>query len=127
MSMTTAAMLIGLSVTTGCGARGEGAITSSGATALHRFARNPHISAATWTGGTWPFTVAEGDLGCINQGRMQIQTFTAGGITYSLNWAAKGTGRYPPVDAVWRADPKVPRAKVDIAEVMDKARSLCVG
>ena len=127
MSMTTAAIVTGLSVVTGCGAQGEGAISSSGATALHRAARNSHISAATWTDGTWPFTVAEGDLGCTNQGRMQIQTFTAGGITYSLNWAARGTGRYPPVDAVWRADPKVPGDKVNIAEVMDKARSLCVG
>ena len=128
MPVTMAATLIVLGPSTGCGVPGADAIAASRATTTAQpVASTSHISEATWTDGRWPFTVAEGDLGCTTQGGMQIQTFTAGGVTYSLNLAAKGTGTYPPVDAVSRADPNVPHTKIDIAEVLDKARSLCIG
>jgi hypothetical protein len=124
----TAALIAALCMTASCRAQIDGALAPSGATIVPRLAPHGlHIEAATWVDGPWPFTVAQGDLACTTDGGMQMQTFTANGVTYALNSAAKGGGRYPPVDAIWRQDPNLTAAKVNIAEVLDYARSLCPG
>jgi hypothetical protein len=122
------ALISAMSATASCHTSTNGALAPSGATTVPRLAPHGlHIEAATWTDGPWPFTVAQGDLACTAEGGMQMQTFTADGVTYALNSAAKGAGRYPPVDAIWRQDPNLSAAKVNIAEVLDYARSLCPG
>jgi hypothetical protein len=83
------------------------------------------ISAMTWTDGPWPFTVSEGTLTCTNLRGLEALTLTSNGITYALNEAAKGAGSYPAIDPIWRADPDVPGSRINIAEVIDHARTLC--
>ena len=118
-SVTVAAIAVLASAATSCHASTNNAVAPSGATTIPRIVKpRPHIAAATWADGPWPFTVAEGDVGCVNADRMQIQTFTADAVTYALNSAAKGGGRYPSVDAIWRQDPNMPAAKMNIAEVL---------
>ena len=114
-------------VVAGCQAVGALAFPQPVATTVTPLPQGQHIGAATWTDGPWPFTVTQGDLRCSNEGPVQVQTFTADGITYSLNPAAKDTDRYPPVDVIWRQDPALPGFKIDISEVIDYARQLCPG
>lgn len=83
------------------------------------------ISAVTWTDGPWPFTVSEGTLTCTNLRGLEALTLTSNGITYALNEAAKGAGSYPAIDSIWRADPDVLGSRINIAEVIDHARTLC--
>jgi hypothetical protein len=63
------------------------------------------VSQATWpdkpypSGGPWPFTVTEGVLMCHAPHRV---TFTANGVEYALNGAAKSAGQFQNVNAIWR-------------------------
>ena len=63
------------------------------------------ISEATWpddpypSAGPRPFTVAEGVLICHTPHRV---TFTADGVEYALNGAAKSSGQFQDVAAIWR-------------------------
>jgi hypothetical protein len=84
-----------------------------------------HISAATWTDGPWPFTVPDATLACTNLRGLESQTLTSNGITYALNSVAKDAGPSPAIDPIWRADPDTPGSRINIAEVIDRARILC--
>lgn len=125
--VTAAVVLVAASAATGCQTTDGVAVRQASAVATPPPAHGRHIEAATWSDGPWPFTVAQGDLGCAYESRVQIQTFSVNGVTYALNPAAKDTQRYVPVDAIWRQDPNAPGFKLNIAEVIDYARTLCTG
>jgi hypothetical protein len=57
------------------------------------------VSEATWTDGPWPFTVTDGVLMCHAPHRV---TFTAKGVEYALNSAAKSTGQFQNVNPLVR-------------------------
>jgi hypothetical protein len=124
-SAAAVTILMAVAAAAGCQASGEVAAVRPQVTTATPSLRSHLIGAATWTDGPWPFTVAQGQLECKDEGHVQIQTFTANGVTYSLNRAAKDADRYPPVDSIWRQDPSLPGFKVDIAEVIEYASKLC--
>lgn len=63
------------------------------------------VSEATWpdkpypSAGPWPFTVTGGVLICHAPHRV---TFTANGVEYALNGAAKSTGQFQDVNPILR-------------------------
>lgn len=63
------------------------------------------VSEATWpdepypSAGLWPFTVTGGVLNCHAPHRV---TFTANGVEYALNGAAKSTGQFQDVNPILR-------------------------
>jgi hypothetical protein len=85
------------------------------------------VSKATWTDAIWPFTVAEGLLTCHDPDRV---TFTAEGVEYALNDAAKSTGEFPDITPVLRKgyveinDERQP-VKVPRGPMIDRGRDLC--
>jgi hypothetical protein len=69
------------------------------------------ISKATWTDGPWPFTVSEGVLRC----RFYYHvTFTADGVEYAVNTAAKKTAQFGDIDDIVPEMPGGPIGYVDI-------------
>lgn len=79
------------------------------------------MSEATWTGGDWPFTVADGMLQC---GAPDRVTFTSGGVIYALNGSAKSAGAFEDVAPIWK-DSNFPGVKVNIGPMIDKGLTLC--
>jgi hypothetical protein len=100
------------------------------------------VSADTFK-GEWPFTVASGEVKCVQLGGQQALTFytEATGLTYGLNGTAdamlqKSEGKIPNLYDIWLYDPalksvfeaqgaveKTPR--ISIKDIQDLARSLC--
>jgi Protein of unknown function (DUF2511) len=84
-----------------------------------------YISQLSWANGPWPFTVADGIVTCVLEWPVQVHTFTSNSASYALNYAAQATGRYRPVDTIWRQDPSNPGFKISLASIVDYARVLC--
>jgi hypothetical protein len=80
-----------------------------------------YVSAQWWNDGPWPFTVQAGTLLC---GLPQRVTFTANGVMYALNGAAKSTGQFEEVESIWR-DSNVPGVKVNLGSMINRGRQLC--
>lgn len=76
-------------------------------------------------GAAWPFTVAKGELACVNGSQL---VFVADGRIYALNEAA--ARRYEPIDAIQAADPDPQKQqqgiKLSLAPFLEKGRQLCV-
>ncbi len=72
-------------------------------------------------GKSWPFTVKTGVLDCIS-GRAAV--FIANGTTYQLNGVARSLG-YRSIDRIWKNDPEVPGAKINIGPMIDLALRQC--
>ena len=80
-----------------------------------------YVSESTWSDGPWPFTVPDGTLMCTSQ----RVTFTANRTMYALNGAAKSTGQFAPIDAIWKDDPSHPGLKINLGPMIQKGLSLC--
>lgn len=76
-------------------------------------------------GDAWAFTVDEGVLSCKGSNGIGEVLFTANGKTYAVNGTAKGTKKYPPIDEIWSADPKIAGAKKNIGTFIEKGLKLC--
>jgi hypothetical protein len=77
-------------------------------------------------GDQWPFTVTEGQLGCIGGSRSII--FIANGKTYAVNgMALNQAGRmgWSKIDEIWKKNPQIPGAGISIGTIIDKGLSLC--
>lgn len=83
------------------------------------------VSEATWADGPWPLTVTEGQLQCDSMGSpgTGAVTFTAAGKRYALNGLAER--KYPAIDSIWKADPAIPGAKINISPLLDAGLRLC--
>jgi hypothetical protein len=66
---------------------------------------SPGVIRAEEFGADWPFTVDSGRLRCEVDGPRQYVTFEATGLTYAVNGAARGTGRYLETGAIRRRVP----------------------
>jgi hypothetical protein len=73
-------------------------------------------------GDAWPFTVDEGRVECR---RGQSVVFITGGTEYAVNGAAQTVLGLPGIDPIWRNDPKIAGAKVNIGPVLDAGLELC--
>lgn len=68
----------------------------------------------------WPFTVQSGELRCVNN----AVTFTGDGVRYALNGTAQDQG-FPPVDAIWAADPSGVGLSVSLQTAITDGLALC--
>lgn len=84
----------------------------------------------------WPFTVDEVTLECggvdkapLREGPALFSVVTAAGRTYVLNAGAdamaKTMGWFPKVETIWKLDPAVPGARVDILPAKLRALTPC--
>ncbi|BAC91473.1 DUF2511 domain-containing protein [Gloeobacter violaceus] len=75
-------------------------------------------------GAAWPFTIAEGELACVNGTQL---VFVANGHVYALNEVA--ARRYEPIDAIHAPDPDPQKRqqgiKLPLAPFLEKGRQLC--
>jgi hypothetical protein len=71
----------------------------------------------------WPFTISSGEIECRTG---QVLLFRDGARVYALNGTAKM--RMPKlldIEPIWKPDPKIPGAKINVGPLMDEARKLC--
>ncbi len=88
------------------------------------------VSAATWTDGPWPFTIEGGELICIaSADEPGVFVVTDKGETFALNPAAirmaDQAGAMADLDPIWRDDPDLVGAKVNVSPVILYALQLC--
>ena len=88
------------------------------------------VSAATWTDGPWPFTIEGGELICIaSADDPGVFIVTESGETFALNPAAirmaGQAGAMADLDPIWRDDPDLVGAKVNVSPVILYALQLC--
>ncbi len=85
-------------------------------------------------GDAWPFTVPAGVLNCTVVGRLssgleiQSVTFAVNGKVYAINGVARGHAKqngWHEVTPIWRNNPRIPGAKVDIGPVISRGLQLC--
>jgi hypothetical protein len=75
--------------------------------------------------GTWPFTVASGEVGCFEDDVTTVPLFRAEGETYALVGHGYTQYEYEKVSPIWKDDPHVDDAKVSTADISTYAESLC--
>jgi hypothetical protein len=80
-------------------------------------------------GDAWPFTVPDGVLSCVSDGKRTAVVFEAGGQRYAVNGTARGhdtAARLKLADlaAIWRDDPAIPGAKVNVGPILERAAVL---
>jgi len=70
--------------------------------------------------GKWPFIVSEGLLECQGTGGSGFITFSAKGKIYAVNGWAKANIKkngWRPLEEIWRDDPSLPGAKMDVGPI----------
>ena len=72
-------------------------------------------------GDEWPLTVEIGEVECIDG---FVAVFHQNGKAWALNGAAQTRG-YPEIDPIWRDNPSIPGAKVDIGVLTELALKQC--
>lgn len=72
-------------------------------------------------GESWPFAVESGVVDCVDG---QAAIFKTGGRSYQLNGFARSRG-YAPIDPIWRENPQIPGAKINIGMMIDLALDQC--
>ena len=88
------------------------------------------VSAATWTDGPWPFTIDRGELTCIGPvDDPSVFLVTDRGEMFALNPAAilmaDRVGAIADLDPIWRDDPEILDAKVNVSPMILHALTLC--
>ena len=88
------------------------------------------VSAATWTDGPWPFTIDRGELTCIGpEDAPGVFIVTHQDEIFALNPAAilmaDQVGAMADLDAIWRDDPEILGAKVNISPMILYGLTLC--
>ena len=88
------------------------------------------VSAATWTDGPWPFTVEGGELVCIRPfDDPGVFLVTARSDMFALNSAAilmaDRVGAMKELDPIWRDDPEILGAKVNVSPMILYGLALC--
>lgn len=72
-------------------------------------------------GDRWPFMVDAGTLHCDLPNRV---TFKTDGVAYGVNGAAVAYG-FPPINPIWRNDPSIPGAKVNVGPLIERGLKIC--
>ena len=74
-------------------------------------------------GDAWPFTVSEGRVNCFKAGH--TLTFApSSAVSYALTGGARADG-YADITPIWRDDPNIPGAKVNLQPITEAARKQC--
>ena len=88
------------------------------------------VNAATWTDGPWPFTIEGGELKCVGPAdEPGVFIVTNEGEMFALNpvaiQMAERVGAIADLDPIWRSDPNIPDAKVNVSPIILYALALC--
>ena len=88
------------------------------------------VSSTTWTDGPWPFTVDRGELTCIGPADDPgVVLVTVTGEMFALNPAAilmaDRIGARADLDPIWRNDPDILGAKVNVSPMILYGLTLC--
>ena len=88
------------------------------------------VSAGTWRDGQWPLMVSGGVLTCVQQAQGEaVFIVTDDGRMWPLNGTARQVhasfGAEPATEPIWRENPQIPGARINIRPLIDRARSLC--
>lgn len=95
-----------------------------GATSLAAAAGDRVVTSAD-LGDKWPLTIDSGTLQCRPfMGSLQILTIRADGKTWAVNGTATGQG-FPEIDPIWKGNPEISGARINIGPLIDLAKSLC--
>jgi hypothetical protein len=78
-------------------------------------------------GKRWPFTVPRGILRChgLGGGVGEVMFVMPGVRVYAVNGVARMLLHLPKIDPIWRKDPLIPGARVDISPILDRGLKLC--
>ena len=95
-----------------------------------RTERSSTVSAATWTDGPWPFTIEGGELTCIGPAEDPGVFIVAdNGDMFALNPAAiqmaDQVGAIADLGPIWRNEPDVLGAKVNVSPMILYGLTLC--
>ncbi|NJO17816.1 MAG: DUF2511 domain-containing protein [Thioploca sp.] len=71
--------------------------------------------------GVWPLTVKEGTLACNNNA---VTFKTMDGEIYAVNGVAESRGAQE-INPIWKDNPDLPGAKLNISDLIRKGLSLC--
>ena len=88
------------------------------------------VTANTWNDGAWPLTVEGGVLTCVRQPQGEA-VFIAldDGTMWPLNGLARMIheqfGAEPATEPIWRENPELPGARIDIGPLIARALGLC--
>ena len=82
-------------------------------------------------GKRWPFTVPSGQLYCHGLGgglgevmfRVPFPSTNAG--VYGVNGLARTRLKLPGITKIWRKNPNIPGARIDISPILDRGLKLC--
>jgi uncharacterized protein DUF2511 len=106
------------------------AATEVPATATPRPTRTPKPTAGpergyiqrSDLGDKWPFTVESGTVRCLTGTRI---VFVTGGLVYAVNGTARGSKQYLDVATIWKDNPEIAGAKMDVGPIIALGLSLC--
>jgi len=84
---------------------------------------------STEYGDKWPYTIPEGRLSCTSNVvagyQKQYITIEHAGVTYAINGSARSSGRYQPLEKIWRDNPAYPGSKIPDPGIIQKGLRLC--
>jgi uncharacterized protein DUF2511 len=84
------------------------------------------LSATDVPKGDWPLTVPRGTVRCEGSGDVGQVTFLAGGKEYAVNGLAQSQRpELPKIDVIWKDDPDIPGAKIDISPILNAGLKQC--
>lgn len=73
-------------------------------------------------GDRWPLTVDSGEVRCVNGTHI---IFVTDRWTFGVNGIARGSGKYTAIESIWRKDPNIEGARMDMTPIISKGLSLC--
>ena len=97
---------------------------------IQRTEQSSTVSAAAWTDGPWPFTIDRGELTCIGpEDDPGVFIVTHQDEIFALNPAAilmaDQIGAMADLDPIWRDNPDIIGAKVNVSPIILYALALC--
>jgi hypothetical protein len=86
-------------------------------------------ASRTEYGDKWPYTIPEGTLNCeirmAGGYKKQDVTISYNGKTYAINGSARSSGKYRPLEEIWRDDPRFAGSKIPDPGIIQKGLALC--
>jgi len=76
-------------------------------------------------GDEWPFTV-DGELDCLPVSETTGSVILRSGERiYGINGIAQNSGNFAPIESIWKDNPQIPGAKMNIGDVIDRGLKIC--
>jgi hypothetical protein len=124
----THAAAVALALAFGVAGCGDDSGKSADAPAKEQAAPDPGaLAESDFPKGEWPLTVSEGVVRCEGSAGSGSVIFRApDGTDYAVNGTAKTVKQdLPEIEEIWKKDPDVPGARINISPVSDRGLELC--